>query len=282
VGAEVKLQLRWWILVPALALMANATAQDRELFAEGARASLEERFGGEDLSWIVLDAQGSLVAERWEDAERPIAPGSLLKPFVALAYGEQHGGVFPHEHCAGTSGRCWYPAGHGRLGFEEALAQSCNAYFLALVSDVDVDRARSRWKQLGLAGPPRSAGAATLIGLEDGWVETPVALARAYLTLLREAPAGVRERIVAGMRAAAMRGTARGVDRALGDRAALAKTGTAKCSHRKRATADGFALVLYPAAQPRLLLLVRKHGATGAETSTEAGAMLRTIGMGEP
>jgi hypothetical protein len=44
--------------------------------------------------------------------------------------------------------------------------------------------------------------------------------------------------------------------------------------------ADGFTLVLYPAAQPRLLLLVRVHGITGADSAKVAGAMLRSLGAG--
>ena len=84
----------------------------------------------------------------------------------------------------------------------------------------------------------------------------------------------------------AARGTARAVDAALGPAAlgsgaALAKTGTAACSHQPQGAADGFTLVLYPAAQPRLLLLVRVHGVTGAESANMAGAMLRSLGAGK-
>jgi hypothetical protein len=39
--------------------------------------------------------------------------------------------------------------------------------------------------------------------------------------------------------------------------------------------------MLYPAAQPRLLLLVRVHGVTGADSAKIAGAMLRSLGAGE-
>lgn len=79
----------------------------------------------------------------------------------------------------------------------------------------------------------------------------------------------------------AKRGTARSVDAALGRNAALAKTGTAACSHTPHGAADGFTVVLYPAARPRLLLLVRVHGVTGAESTRVAGAMLRALGAGE-
>ncbi len=286
-GAEIRARARlaaWvfalWALPAAALCTAAVDAQEASLFSAGASASLEQRFGGGGISWILMDASGQVVGEHWDDVERPVAPGSLMKPFVALAYGEEHGGRFPREFCAGTSGRCWYPAGHGRLGLEDALAESCNAYFLALAREVNGEDAKRTFARLGLDGPPQ-ASPETLIGLDSAWLERPVVLARAYLALLREARPEIRDRIVAGMQAAAMRGTAREVDAALGARAALAKTGTAACGHRPRAAADGFTVVLYPAVQPRLLLLVRMHGATGARTSSEAGAMLRAIGMGE-
>jgi len=102
----------------------------------------------------------------------------------------------------------------------------------------------------------------------------------AYLKLATEQPSAVQGRITRGMLASAERGTARAVDVALGENAALAKTGTAVCSHTPHGAADGFTLVLYPAAQPRLLLLVRVHGVTGADSARVAGAMLRSLGAG--
>jgi len=83
---------------------------------------------------------------------------------------------------------------------------------------------------------------------------------------------------VKGMLGSAERGTARAVDEELGSKVALAKTGTAPCSHTPVAAADGFTVVLFPAVQPRLLLLVRVHGETGAASAKVAGAMLRSLG----
>ena len=258
-----------------------AAAQDSALFAQSASATLEQHFGSGSFSWILLDRSGSIIAEKWADSNRPISPGSLLKPFVALAYGQQHNFVFPHVHCAGTRDRCWLPRGHGTLGLEDALARSCNAYFLSLANHLDCDRAAATLARLGLAGPHPNADPATLVGLESGWRETPQTLARAYLALIcNHEPIG--DRIANSMQMAAQTGTATAVDLALGARAALAKTGTAACTHHPRATADGFAVVLYPAGQPRILLLLRMHGATGAQASAQAGAILRAIGMRTP
>jgi hypothetical protein len=71
------------------------------------------------------------------------------------------------------------------------------------------------------------------------------------------------------------------VDATLGENAALAKTGTAACTHTHRAAADGLAVVAFPAEDPRFLLLVQKHGVTGAHTAAEAAQMLRVVGLGQ-
>jgi hypothetical protein len=203
-----------------------------------------------------------------------ISPGSLVKPFLAIAYGEQHGGRFPTVRCLGSRNRCWLPRGHGNLGLEEAIAQSCNAYFLELAAGLDRQRAAQTFSRYGLAGPPMDAAAESLAGLGSAWKEPPLAWARAYLQLENEQRSPAQSRIVKGMLDSAEHGTARAVDAALGRNAALAKTGTAACSHTPRGAADGFTVVLYPAAQPRLLLLVRVHGVTGAASAKVAGAML--------
>lgn len=265
--------LLWLAVCPAPA----QTAQG--IFSLTAKATLERNFPGPDISYLLLDSSGSVLAERWP-SQSAVSPGSLVKPFLAVAYAEQHGGQFPVVRCLGTRGRCWLPAGHGALGLEEAIAQSCNAYFLALANGFDRRRAAQTFTRYGLSGPAAEAKDESLVGLGSAWKEPPLTLARAYLKLVTEQPSAVQSKITRGMLASAERGTARAVDAALGEDAALAKTGTAVCSHTPRSAADGFTLVLYPAAQPRLLLLVRVHGITGADSAKVAGAMLRSLGAG--
>ena len=262
------------------------------IFSQAARASLDRDFSSPTISYILMNDSGFVLAERWPervDAEstsvsptipsrEAIAPGSLVKPFLAIAYGEQHGGRFPIIRCTGTSSQCWFPPGHGSLGLEEAITQSCNTYFLKLAADLDRRRAAQTFARYGLAGPDPEAPGEALIGLGRGWQENPMALARAYLRLEKEKQHPVQNRIISGMLGSAERGTARGVDAVLGRDVALAKTGTAACSHKPAGAADGFTVVLYPAVQLRLLLLVRVHGVTGAESAKVAGAMLRSLG----
>ena len=75
----------------------------------------------------------------------------------------------------------------------------------------------------------------------------------------------------------AQSGTAKGVDRPLHGVAALAKTGTAPCVHEPPAPGDGYVLMLYPADQPRMAMLVRMHGVPGARTAELGGRMLNTV-----
>ena len=102
-------------------------------------------------------------------------------------------------------------------------------------------------------------------------------MARAYLELVRRRDQpGVRE-ILAGMAQSAEEGTGAQVDRALPFPGALVKTGTASCTHAKRASGDGFTVVMAPSDDPQVLLLVRVHGVPGAQAAKIAGQMLRHI-----
>ena len=268
------------LLIALCATVMSGQVQQQNLFAQSVTEHLNQNFRRPDLSWVMLDASGSVIAQRWKEPQVPVAPGSLVKPFVALAYAEQHSGRFPLVHCTGTAGHCWYPKGHGTLGIEKAIAESCNAYFLALGKDLDRKQAAPTYARYGLKGPPFNAANESLIGLGEAWKELPMALAEAYLRLANDGLQSRGQRVLTGMQASASNGTARGVDAALGVNGALAKTGTAECAHRPRGAGDGFAVVLYPAGQPRILLLLRMHGARGARTAEMAGRMLRSIGVG--
>jgi cell division protein FtsI/penicillin-binding protein 2 len=269
----------------------SRTSVSSGIFSQAAKASLDRNFSSPAISYLLMDDSGTVLAERWPTAVDPdlsaslptssseaIAPGSLVKPFLAIAYGEQHGGKFPIVRCTGTSSHCWFPAGHGSLDLEEAITQSCNSYFLELAAGLDRRLAEQTFARYGLSGPDREAPAEALIGLGSGWRESPMALAKAYLQLEKEQHKPTQSRILKGMLGSAERGTARGVDAELGRDVALAKTGTAPCSHKPAGAADGFTVVLFPAVQPRLLLLVRVHDATGAASAKVAGAMLRSLG----
>jgi cell division protein FtsI/penicillin-binding protein 2 len=215
----------------------------------------------------VLDA-------RWDDLERPLPVGSLIKPFTALAYADTHRFTYPTFTCRGSADGCWLPAGHGRLGITEAVAGSCNTYFRQLAQRTAPEALMARLQWFGMRADLAHATPAEMVGFGDALKLVPAAVVRGYLELVsRAAQPGVSP-IVRGMLASARTGTGRAVGAAMGGADALVKTGTAPCSHAPRATADGYTIVVYPADRPRVVLLAQAHGRTGAETAVFAGELL--------
>lgn len=229
--------LRLWAVVSVVLLTgAIVQAQSASLFAQSAQAALEKasdtQSASSRLSWVLMDVRtGQMIASRWPDDDRAIPVGSLTKPFVALAYARTHVG-FPRYTCAGISGRCWLPKGHGTLSFEQALTFSCNSYFLRLAKETSPAAIRAVGLEYSLPAPPMLATPAQLIGLDSGWRIPALELGRAYVRMANQLDAAfVRD----GMRQAALTGTAD----ALAAEDALAKTGTAHCVHECLASGDG-------------------------------------------
>jgi len=203
------------------------------------------------------------IEQNWSGAQNPVPVGSLVKPFLALAYS----GEWPEHVCSGE--HCWLSRGHGRLKFREALAQSCNEYFLNLAERVDADALALVARKYGIT-PPENDSAQARIGLGTGWKIPPLALARAYAELSSRASEPRVAEILEGLRLAARSGTARAIG---GGR--MAKTGTAQCLSRQQDAGDGFVLVIEPAEAPRAVLLIRVHGTTGAAAAKIAAKMLK-------
>lgn len=246
------------------------------LYEQSVQKAVNQRFKSPAISYLLIDAQTrNVIAFRWPDSGRPVPPGSLLKPFVALAYAEGHDFKYPVFNCRGSIDGCWYPPGHGRMGITQAIEYSCNAYFLKLAQRVSSHDLRAVGEQLGISTTPRAFTPAALIGLGGLWRITPRQLAQAYLNLVAQADGPGEPPLIRGMALSARAGTTRAIDQALGGRAALAKSGTAPCIHSKHAPGDGYVTVLYPAESPRLLLLVCVHGVPGAKAATAAGQILR-------
>jgi Penicillin binding protein transpeptidase domain len=248
------------------------------LFAQSVVELLKHAFPNPEVSYLLLDVTtGAVLAQRWENVERPIPPGSLLKPFAALAYGEQHDFKYPALTCRGSATGCWLPRGHGPVDFTSATAYSCNSYFRALTANMTASEVAATATRFGLEAPPAECSGPELAGIGNRWLISPLRLARAYLELSRRRDQpGVRQ-ILEGMAQSAREGTAAEIDRALSSSRALAKTGTAACTHEKRAPGDGFVVALFPADEPQILLMVRVHGVPGSRAAKTAGAMLRQI-----
>lgn len=232
----------------------------------------------DNLSYLLLDAHsGSVLSSDWPDFNTPIPLGSLVKPFAALAYGEKHQFKYPVHLCRGTATGCWLPHGHGRIGLQSAIANSCNSYFRMLTRGMTAVDMLPITSTFGLQPPQAESSGASLAGLGGHWLISPLAMARAYVELSRRSDQpGVRA-ILAGMAQSGRSGTGAEVDRQLVHASALVKTATAPCTHAQRAPGDGFVITMFPATHPEILLMVRVHGTPGSHAAKVAGELLRRI-----
>ena len=220
---------------------------------------------------IAADLNGRTLESNWPDAGRPLCFGSLLKPFLALAYLATHSQP-PVINCAGAAAGCWYTKGHGRQDMIAALANSCNVYFLRIAETLNRAALDLTSMSHGLALPSRSWPASRLIGIEQGWPQTPSAVVHAFALLARNAAEPNARLVLAGMRRCSETGTAK----AIGLRC-YAKTGTAAPS-QQHDIGEGYVVAIYPFEQPRTLLLVGGHNTTGAETAKQVRSLMGTLG----
>ncbi len=218
------------------------------------------------ISYVIVSTETSEIVEaNWKRLDDPLPVGSLIKPFTALAYAESHAFRYPEVRCRGAEDECWLPKGHGTLGVQSALAQSCNTYFLWLADRVlwsDVETVAQRF---GLAPPPMDAPASAYIGLGAAWKLQPLALLQAYQELVSRSGHPGIEPLVQGLALASRSGTGSDIGRALDGGPALVKTGTSPCIHprdtkRPSSNGDGYVIALYPAGTPRYTMLVQVHG----------------------
>jgi cell division protein FtsI/penicillin-binding protein 2 len=282
----------------------TSTKQSSALYTQAVSSLLDRQFPSTQIDYLLMDAQSQqVIAMRWRDAETPMPPGSLLKPFVALAYARLHmnhetiSDPFPGFVCHGKSDGCWRVGGHGSLRLEHALAGSCNAYFLALARELAASPGGFEALQLtaaeyGLPAPPDPLGtndhtAGMWIGVTPEWRIPPRTMAAAYARLASQAGSPVTARLQAGMKLAALPG---GTAWRLQDRGkdTLAKTGTAPCVPRSnrqedrcRVNGDGLVVVVTGSegmrAQSGMLWLVRQRGTTGAMAAELAGRMMKQL-----
>jgi hypothetical protein len=256
------------LLFAVAQLFAWPWASSQDLHTQSAAAVLAREFADPDISYLLLDADGQIMAQRWDRPERDIPVGSLTKPFMAVAYSRTHRS-FPKFHCAGGK-TCWFPRGHGTLAVREAIAFSCNSYFHQLVAQAG-SGFRPAMENFALHGAGDHEKAQSFT------TASPLALARAFLELTHHAGEREVRPVLEGLALSAKSGTAKAVDAALPGMTALAKTGTAPCTHKKKAPGDGFALVMFPAERPRALLLVRLHGRPGFMAAAIAGRMVAKV-----
>ena len=258
-------------LVASLAVIAPF---DSRVLAQGKPAG--DRPSLRTMSYVLVDARTQQVLDaQWDDLERPLPLGSLIKPFTALAYGDTHQLTYPTLTCRGSADQCWLPSGHGHVDLADAIGVSCNAYFRQLASRIAPDALVAQLQRFGMRADAAVLTPTAMVGLGDTLQLSPASIVRGYLELVsRRGQSGVSQ-VVQGMVTSARTGSGKAVGAALGHTDALVKTGTAPCRHSPRAAADGYTIALYPADRPRVALLVQAHGHTGAETAAFAGELLK-------
>jgi len=284
----------WWLLL--LTFGALSCFAQAPLSHQSAALLLERRFPQPEIEYILVDARsGDLLSSRWDGADKPAPLGSLVKPFTALAYGEEHNFLFPEFECRGKSDRCWLPRGHGHLGLVQAVAQSCNAYFLALSSGLKPASVTAVLRRYSIYDVGEKVSPESLVGLGSAWKISPLRMLRAYAELARRRDQPGVAQVIQGMQISETSGTGSGVGSALrkNGSTALTKTGTAPCvhgakgelhgddAHRGSFAGDGYVVALYPAVDPQLAVMVRLHSAPGSKAAEVAGKMLRTIADGK-
>ena len=267
------------LAAPAFCQQSEPTSSaTHSLFAQSAVEILQLNDARSETSYLLLDARsGAVLASHWENSEKPIPLGSLVKPFTALAYAGGHDFRYPIYECKGKASGCWQPQPHAKLDVTSAIAVSCNTYFHLLAESVSPEQLASLVQSFGLESPGAESTAANFMGLGAQWRISPLHMARAYLELYRRKDQPGVSPLIEGMRQSALHGTGAAIGHQLKQTTALVKTGTAPCTHASWAPADGFVLALVPAEQPEILLFLRIHSVTGAKAAETAGRMLRQM-----
>lgn len=246
---------------------AISAAGNRE---ESLARSLARELPCDGCEYLLLSiSTGAVLAERWSDPAEPVALGSLVKPFVAIAYAESHGRAFPAFRC--RAGECWLGAGHGEMEIRSALAHSCNSYFRQLAAVLDPGSTETMTQRYSLRMPPATSPE-VLIGRYGSWKASPREITLAYAELGARRAEPCVQLVMDGMRLCAASGTA-----SAARARAAAKTGTAPCEHRRASNGDGLIAAVFPEQMPDFVLLVRGHGAPGAQVAGWTAPFFRAV-----
>ncbi|MCC7179944.1 MAG: SpoIID/LytB domain-containing protein [Acidobacteria bacterium] len=218
--------------------------------------------------------------------DTPVLPGSIVKA-VTLVTALEAGAVGPDSGAMcrrvvtvdGVRFVCAHPELQRPLTAAEALAHSCNDYFVSLARRLTREQVNRTRLAAGL--PPLAASAKlgpALVGL-DGPRVTPRALVDVMARLVGVGPdppvpmrAETRRVLVEGLKGAATFGTAAAFGSA--GVAALAKTGTAPMPG---GGAMGVVVALAPVERPTHGLVVVAPGGAGVDAAAIAADLVRGV-----
>ncbi|MEQ1758013.1 MAG: SpoIID/LytB domain-containing protein [Vicinamibacterales bacterium] len=248
-------------------------------------------------AWLIrsFDNPADSREVRSDILDTPVLPGSIAKVITLVAALESHV-IEPDSTriCRRTvtvDGHryvCSHPDLKRPLTPAEALAHSCNDFFVSLAQRLPSTAINDVRARVGLSAiPPAADFAGALVGL-DGPKTTPRALLSSVARLVgadRARPftmrEGTRRVLLDGLRGAATYGSAS--DLGAGGIQALAKTGTASMPGGGQL---GVLVAFTPAANPRRGAIVLAPGAAGRDAASIAADLLKaegqTIRLGSP
>lgn len=260
--------------------------------------------GGRPGLLVAADLQSGRVLLRQDRRSRPgsVPVGSLLKPFLLLAWEQTHPGrTPPRAPCApGGPPMCWFRPGHGVLNVQAGLAVSCNAYFRRLSREVDAADFGRALRQFGLHARRHPGGAVqdpvehrlgrgstlrfpphqVLEAYGALWTGTRFRMDPSRPAYRGTARVGARSAgwLARGLRRCARDGTARAAGQALPEVEMLGKTGTtARLGEGGAALPSGTAawfVGAVPADQPKVGVLVFLESGTGSRDAAPLGGRL--------
>lgn len=281
----------------------------------------DDAFGGRTGAFIAIDVDtGRRIAhyDTEDFLKRRFPIGSVTKLFTAIA-GLESGAlsadrkVFcpPTKPTADPLRSCWNHDGHGDTGLIDALAYSCNYYFIQTAGYVDYADFRSALKRFGLGGgDPETVKAKArleeMAGLGTRPTASPVELAAATAALynggrlfnkITDKSGGTALKaklkdetirvIQKGMKASAEYGTSRHAAANLkGARLNLhGKTGTAKYMHKGRGDAratHGWWVGVFDAEPKKRIAIVVfiLDGAGRADAAMVGGKLVEVLTKG--
>lgn len=256
------------------------------LTASDTRLHAQRREPGVGAAWLFQNVHDGTSAGEARSAllDTPMLPGSIAKTITLVAALESHLVEPESGHMCrrvvrvdGVQYVCSHPDLKRPMTPAEALAHSCNDFFVSLATRLSRTAVNNVRARVGLAPIPATATwSAALVGL-DGPRATPRQLLRAVTRLVgvggraADMAPTTRQVLIDGLTGAASYGTAselagRGLR-------AMAKTGTVPTP---QGGSLGLVVALVPAEAPQRGLIVVAPGAAGRDATSIAGDLLAT------
>lgn len=238
--------------------------------------------------------------------DRSLPAGSLLKVF--LAYLAQAEGCDPAQivFCPSSppslpaGDGCWFRTGHRNQDLLQALANSCDRYFMTVAKRIPLEAFTAFLDSLDLAPQIPDPGldheysrSETMVGLNPAWCFPPLKLlaAMAWLVYGRSVPdwkarqfhlPPIEEKFRAplrqGLREAALYGTTQGFQNGL-DFKVTGKTGTfvRVTPKLERNRLSGIFIGFFPFPEPDYAVLVFNASGNGREQARTAGRLVQEL-----